>query len=162
MTNVAGAERKFLRHTLATIAYRGAKPLRDAPAGFGTMEIAGYPRTPVKILAHVNDVLDWTLSLARGQQKWNASTPKDWPSEVRRFFGALKALDDYLASEEPLHEAPEKLFQGPMADVLTHIGQMCLLRRLAGHPIKSENYHKAAIAAGQVGAEQPAARLEFD
>jgi hypothetical protein len=81
---------------------------------------------------------------------------------VRRFFGALKALDDYLASEEPLHEAPEKLFQGPMADVLTHIGQMCLLRRLAGHPIKSENYHKAAIAAGQVGAEQPAARLEFD
>jgi hypothetical protein len=162
MTNVAEAERTFLRHTLATIAYRGAKPLRDAPPGFGTTEIANYPRTPVKILAHVNDLFDWALTLARGQQAWHDSTPGEWSSEVARFFHGLKALDDYLASAEPLHESATKLFQGPIADALTHIGQIALLRRLAGHPVKAENYHKAAIASGQVGPEQTAPRREFD
>ena len=155
-------ERQFLRHTLATVAYRGAKPLRDAPAGFGTLEIAGYPRSPGKILAHVNDLFDWALSNARGKQEWHDSKPGEWPSEVARFFRTIKALDDYLASEEPLHESPEKLFQGPIADALTHIGQISMLRRMAGHPIKSENYHKAAVTSGQVGPEQKPPRQEFD
>jgi len=162
MSTAPERERKFMRHTLATIAYRGAKPLRDAPASFGTTEIGGYPRTPVMILAHINDIFDWALSLSRGKSAWNASTPKEWSSEVTRFFHGLKAFDDYLASAEPLHESPEKLFQGPIADVLTHVGQLSLLRRMAGHPVKAENYHKAAIASGQVGREQPAPKLEFD
>jgi hypothetical protein len=159
---VADAERHFLRHTLATVAYRAAKPLRDAPAGFGATEIAGYPRTPIKLLAHVCDLYDWALSIAQGKQEWRVSAPTEWGREVTRFFHAVKALDDYLGSAEPLHEAPAKLFQGPIADSLAHIGQITLLRRLAGHPIKSENYHKAAIASGQVGAEQPTAKFEFD
>ncbi len=162
MPTAAEHERQFLRHTLATVAYRGAKPLRDAPAGFGTLEIANYPRTPGKILAHVNDLFDWALSIARGKQEWHDSTPGEWPSEVARFFRAIKALDDYLASEEPLHESPAKLFQGPIADALTHIGQISMLRRLAGHPIRSENYHQAAVASGQVGPEQKPPRREFD
>ena len=162
MPTAAEHERQFLRHTLATVAYRGAKPLRDAPAGFGTLEIAGYPRTPGKILAHVNDVFDWALSIARGKQEWHDSTPGEWSSEVARFFRAIKALDDYLASEEPLHESPAKLFQGPIADALAHIGQISMLRRLAGHPIKSENYHKAGVASGHVGPEQTPPRQEFD
>jgi|SRR5271156_1774492 len=161
-TAPSDAERHFLRHTLATMAYRAAKPLRDAPAGFGAMEIAGYPRTPIKILAHMCDLYDWALGIAQGRQEWHASTPTEWGREVTRFFHAVKALDDYLASAEPLHESPARLFQGPIADSLAHIGQITLLRRLAGHPIKSENYHKAAIASGQVGAEQPAAKFEFD
>lgn len=162
MPTAPEAERHFLRHTLATVAYRGAKPLRDAPPGFGTLEIANYPRTPGKILTHINDLFDWALSISRGKQGWHDSTPGEWASEVTRFFHAVKALDDYLASEEPLHEAPTKLFQGPIADALTHIGQIAMLRRLAGHPIKAENYHKAAIASGQVGPEQPAPQREFD
>jgi hypothetical protein len=162
MANGPELERSFLRHTLATIAYRGAKPLRDAPASFGTTEIGGYPRTPVMILAHINDIFDWALSLARGKSAWSASTPKEWSAEVTRFFVGLKAFDVYLASAEPLHETPEKLFQGPIADVLTHVGQLSLLRRMAGHPVKAENYHKAAIASGQVGRDQPAPKLEFD
>jgi len=162
MANAPELERNFLRHTLATIAYRGAKPLRDAPARFGITEIAGYPRTPVMILAHINDLFDWALTLARGKSAWHASAPGEWSSEVTRFFRGLQALDDYLGSAEPLHESPEKLFQGPIADALTHIGQLSLMRRMAGHPVKPENYHKAAIASGQVGAEQPAPRMEFD
>jgi hypothetical protein len=156
------SERSLLRHALATVAYRGAKALRGAPPAFGILLIPNYPRTPVKILAHVNDLFDWALSIASGQQAWRDSTPQDWPVEVNRFFAALKSFDDYLAGSEPLRESPAQLLQGPIADALTHIGQLALIRRLAGHPIKGENYFAAQISAGSVGPNQPAPRHEFD
>lgn len=37
-----------------------------------------------------------------------------------------------------------------------------MLRRLAGAPVREENYFKADIAAGRVGREQGAARVELD
>jgi hypothetical protein len=156
------AERQLLRHALATVAYRGVKPLRDAPPTFATFELRSYPRTPIKILAHISDVLDWALSIARGKQVWHDSVPKDWSAEVTRFFSAIKSLDDYLASSEPLHESPAKLLQGPIADALNHIGQLALLRRTFGAPIRSENYHQAVITPGRIGPDQDAPRSEFD
>jgi hypothetical protein len=80
---------------------------------------------------------------------------------VERFFAALKKFDDYLASEEPLQAPVEKLFQGPIADALTHVGQIVMLRRLAGQPMKSENYYKAEIVIGRVGVEQSSPKMEF-
>ena len=74
----------------------------------------------------------------------------------------MTALDRRLASDEPLGFSPEKLFQGPIADALTHVGQITLLRRMAGSPVRGENYFKAAIAVGQVGPDQPTPRREFD
>jgi len=47
------------------------------------------------------------------------------------FSPALKKFDDYLASEKPLQAPAEKLFQGPIADALTHVGQIAMLRRMA-------------------------------
>ena len=154
--------REFLRHILATAAYRGAKPLRDAPPEFANFAIPNSPRTPIRILAHIGDLFDWALSIAAGKTVWRDSAPQSWHAEVERFFLAIKAFDDYLASNEPLHETPEKLFQGPIADALTHIGQLAMLRRTSGQPMKSENYHKADIAAGQVSSDQPKPRREFD
>jgi hypothetical protein len=162
MTTNADAERALLRHTLATVAYRGAKPLRNAPEEFANFAIPNSPRTPLKILAHINDLFEWALSIARGQQAWKDAAPQSWHTEVERFFFSLKAFDDYLASEEKLHETPEKLFQGPIADALTHVGQLAMLRRISGAPMKGENYHKAEILAGRVGAEQAVAKREFD
>jgi hypothetical protein len=156
------ADRAFLRHTLATVAYRGAKPLRDAPPDFANFPIPNSPRTPLKILAHIGDLFDWALSIAAGKQVWKDATPQSWHAEVERFFFTIKAFDDYLASDQPLHETPEKLFQGPIADALTHIGQLAMLRRASGQPMKAENYHKAEIATGRVGADQPKPRREFD
>src|SRR5207249_10154731 len=101
------------------------------------------------------------LSIARGQQTWHDSTPLPWNAEIERFFTALKKFDDFLASSEPLNGAAEGLFQGPVADSLTHIGQIAMLRRLAGSPVKGENYFKAEIATGSVGPEQSAPRREF-
>jgi len=148
--------RDFLRHAVATVAYRGAKALRGAPESFATVTFGENPRAPQKILAHLGDLFDWALSMARGEAAWKDSQPLPWDAEVERFFATLKKFDDYLASGEPLHSPAEKLFQGPVADALTHVGQFAMLRRLAGCPTKGENFYLADIKAGQVDANQPA------
>jgi hypothetical protein len=152
----------FLRHTLATLAYRGAKALRGAPPEFATFRAGPGTRTPSKILAHLGDLLDWGLSLANGKEAWHNSQPLQWEAGVERFFRGLEALEARLASGTELGTTPEELFQGPIADSLTHIGQIAMLRRLAGSPVRGENYLLAKIAAGEVGAEQAAAMFEFD
>jgi hypothetical protein len=154
--------RALLRHIVATIAYRGGKAVRGAPASFATYSPDGSPRTAGRILAHVGDLFDWALSQARGAEAWNDSTPLGWDAERDRFFAALQRFDDYLASDGPLAVPAERLFQGALADALTHIGQLAMLRRLAGAKIKGENYSRAEIVAGRVGAEQTAPRREFD
>jgi hypothetical protein len=155
-------KRELLRHTLATVAYRGGKAIRDAPAGFAEFRAADTSRTAGEILAHVGDLFDWALALARGTHVWHDSKPLAWDLEVARFFTTLAAFDAYVAGEQPLGFAAEKLFQGPIADSLTHIGQIALRRRLAGSPVRGENYFKADISAGHVAATQPKPRREFD
>jgi len=154
--------RRLLRHTLATVAYRGGKALRGAPEHFGTFHIGDKTRTPAQILAHIGDLFDWALAIAQGNQTWHDSQPLPWSAEVERFFAAMQRFDNYLVSSETLHASPEGLFQGPVADALTHIGQIAMLRRLAGSPVKGENYLKADIAAGRVGPEQTPPRREFE
>jgi len=154
--------RGLLRHTLATLAYRGAKAVRDAPDGFAEFRIGDNSRTPGQILAHIGDLLDWALWLAQGEHKWHDSAPLDWERGTLRFFAALEAFGACLASELPLACPPEKLFQGPIADALTHVGQIAMLRRLAGSPVRGENYFRARIGVDRVGADQPAAVQEFE
>jgi hypothetical protein len=162
MIHVDDGKREFLRHAVATVAYRGGKALRNAEERFAEFKAGGTSRTPVEILAHIGDLFDWALSLAKGERVWHDSQALLWENEVRRFFAALKAFDDYLASGEPLGFPPEKLLQGPVADALTHIGQLAMLRRLAGSSVRGENYFKADITVGRVGAEQQAPKVEFE
>jgi hypothetical protein len=157
--STADPKRDFLRHTLATLAYRGGKAVRLAPAEFADFQGAGRP--PAQILAHVGDLLDWSLSMAQGKPKFVPSQPLTWDKEITRFFSALRSFDDYLASGEPVHALIEKLFQGPIADALTHVGQIAMLRRMAGVPISGENYFMADMVVGRVGAEQAAPKKEF-
>lgn len=159
---VSDPARELLRHTVATVAYRGGKSVRGAPPTFAGFRVGDTTRTPAQVLAHVGDLFDWALHLARGKHVWNDSPPREWDREVERFFATLRAFDDYLASDAPLGCPAQQLFQGPVADALNHIGQINMLRRLAGSPVKGENYFKAEIVAGRVGAEQAAPRREFD
>jgi hypothetical protein len=154
--------RGLLRHTLATVAYRGRKAVADAPDGFTDVRLSAESRTAGQILAHIGDLFDWALSLADGQQRWHDSTPLPWNEEVARLFEALRRLDNRLADSAPLGCPAERLFQGPIADALTHIGQIAMLRRLAGTPVRAENYFQADIAAGRVGPDQTRPKVEFD
>jgi hypothetical protein len=155
--------REFLRHTLATLAYRGGKALRGVPAEFGSFSAGGTSRRAGEILGHIGDLLDWALVYAReGRHEWRDAPLGSWEQDTARFFAGLAALDSFLASEEPLRLPAGQLFQGPIADALTHVGQIALLRRLAGVPVRGENYLRAEIEPGRVGAEQSAPRREFD
>lgn len=156
------SSRQLLRHAIATVAYRGGKALRGAPEGFAEFRVGENSRTPGQILAHIGDLFDWALSLVKGAQKWNGSEPLPWDKGSQRFFAGLEALDAFLASDVPLGCSTERLFQGPIADALTHVGQISMLRRLAGAPVRAENYFTAEIVVGCAGAEQAKPRMEFD
>ena len=154
--------REFLRHTIATLAYRGGKALRNAPEGFSNFRAAPGSRSAGEILAHVGDLFDWGLSIAKGKERWRDTKPRTWQLDVERFHEALAALDAYVASDEPLGSSVERIFQGPIADALTHIGQINMLRRLAGSPVRGESYYRAEITIGRVGPDQAKAVREFD
>ena len=153
--------RLSLRHTLATLAYRAAKAVGEAPDGFREFRPAAGSRSAGEILAHMGDLMDWVLTQAQGAETWKDSAPLAWDAEAERFFAALTAFDAYLASGAELHAPPEKLFQGAIADALTHTGQIAMLRRLAGSRVKAENYARAEITVGRTDAEQAAPVREF-
>lgn len=162
-TSQSGRQQELaLRHILATLVYRAAKTLRGAPPEFSAFRPAAGSRSASEILAHIGDLVDWALSQARGQEKWQNSQPQTWTADTDRFFAAATALDQFLASGEALHADPGKLFQGALADALTHVGQIAMLRRLAGAPVRGENYSKAKIEAGRTGADQNQPIREFD
>ena len=150
-----------LRHTLASLAYRGGKTLREAPADFANFRANETSRTPLEILTHIGDLIEWALSICEGRHDWKPVKAKSWDEQVQRFFAVLEKFDQRLASGQPLGNPPEKLFQGPIADSLTHVGQLAMLRRLAGARITGENYARADIAAGRVGPDQTPPRREF-
>ena len=162
MTASPDPVRQLLRSTVATVAYRASKTLRGSPDHFATFHIGDKTRTPAQILAHMGDLFDWALSIAQGKQAWHDSPPLPWGAEIARFFTAVQKFDDFLASSDTVDAYPANLFQGPIADALTHIGQIAALRRMAGAPVKGENYFAAHITPGRVGPDQAPPVREFD
>lgn len=154
--------RALLRLTVATLWYRAEKNLRGAPPDFATFKVGPSSRTPGEILAHVGDLFDWGIAMARGSHSWNPVAPQGWAADADRLHRAIVQFDEILASDEPLRWPIEQLFQGPVADALTHVGQLNMLRRLAGAPVRGENYAKAGIAAGVLPRTFTGPRVEFD
>lgn len=104
----------------------------------------------------------WATAMARGGNVWKAQGTDTWDAEVRRFFDGLATLDDEIAADRPFAGSIERLIQGPLADALTHVGQIAMLRGMAGAPVRPESYAKAKIVAGRVGLDQDPPVLEFD
>jgi hypothetical protein len=152
--------RAMVRHLIATLAYRASKVLRDVPASFHTAAFGSSTRRPVLIVAHMADLMAWALTMARGSTKWTAGGGEDWNVEVQRFFDGLAALDSAVAADD-FAGSCEKLIQAPLADALTHVGQLAMLRGMAGCPVKPESYAKADIVAGRIGLEQSPPGFEF-
>jgi hypothetical protein len=152
-----------LRHLVATLAYRAAKVLRDVPASrFSGFSSGHGTRRPVEIVAHLGDLIGWAVRMAQGEYLWRADGSDDWDAEVHRFFDGLEALDHGLAGKTPPDDYVKMLIQGPLADALTHVGQLAMLRGAAGIPVRPESYARAEIVAGRVGLEQAAPVREFD
>ncbi len=160
--DAADHDARFLRHTLATLAYRAEKVLRDPPPDFAGHRIGQESRTPLEIVGHLGDLLEWAVSLAGGQWTWKASSVGEWNADVERFFWGLAKLDAHLDSGAPLGHPAAQIFQGPIADALTHVGQIAMLRGHAGSPVRPESFARAEITLGRVGREQASSRREFD
>jgi len=144
---------------VATVAYRGGLAVVDAPEDFSTFRAHETTRTAGEILAHIGDLLEGSLYLVKGEMVSLTSEPLPWQEEVKRFFSAVKALDSYLASDAQLACPVERLVQGPVGDALTHVGQIVMLRRMAGKPIRSAQYFTARIVAGEIDEETFAAPI---
>lgn len=154
--------RELLRHLAATLAYRASKVLRDTPPGFATFSLGPRTRQPIQLLAHMADLMAWGIRLANGKHEWRAEGTPDWDTELERFFDGLANLDRTLVSDAPISQHAEVLIQGPLADALTHVGQLAMLRGAAGAPVRPESYARAKIEPGRVGLEQPPPNYEFD
>ena len=152
-------KREFLRHALATLAYRATRALENAPERFG--DFAGAGKRPVEILAHMGDLIHWSQRRALGELAWSDSLPRSWNEEKARFYAELRSYDELLASDVPFQYSIEKLFQGQIADALTHVGQLAMLRRLAGCPTRAESFFPAEIAIGRVGPDQAPPKAPF-
>jgi hypothetical protein len=162
MTANSELNREMLRHITASLAYRATKTFRGAPDTFGDFRVDEKSRSSTEILAHMGDLFDWAISMLKGKEIWHDSHPQNWNSEVTRFLNSLQMFDKYLADNEPIACSPYRIFQGPVADAFTHTGQLAMLRRLSGSPIRGENYFAADIKIGEVGLEQSMPRKEFD
>jgi hypothetical protein len=153
---------QLLRHTVATLAYRAQKALHGAPPEFASYRLSPASRTPLEILSHLGDLMEWAERMAHGEYRWTPVPQHDWEAASDRFFQGLLALDAAI-STSPLSEYPaDVIFQGPIADALTHVGQLSMLRGVAGAPVRPESYARAEIQIGRVGKEQSAERKEFD
>ena len=154
--------RQLLRHTLATLAYRGGKVLRDFPEDAAQVRVSPSTRTPLELLSHLGDLMEWAQRLARGEYRWRAAPSSSWAEARERFFRGLAAVDAALAEASPQSHPDEQIFQGPIADALTHIGQLAMLRGMHGSAVRPESYARAEIRAGRIGEDQAPPRAEFD
>jgi len=148
------AKEEILRHYLASIAYHATKAIKGAPENYPELNIGKDIRTPRRILHHVTGVLSYAHSFFEHYDT-TYFEHKPWDEEVRYFYETLSKLDESLQEKEPREVSEEQLLQGPLSDAMTHIGQLLMLRRMAGSPVPSENFIYADIRAGVVGQDQP-------
>jgi hypothetical protein len=145
---------ELLRHYLASIAYHATKALKDAPENYPELDIGKDVRTPKRLLHHITGVLTYADSFYEHYETTHLPC-KNWDEEVSLFYETLARLNKSIQEGKPRGVTEEQLLQGPLSDSMAHVGQLLMLRRLAGSPIPSENFIYADIKTGQIGPNQP-------
>ena len=155
--------RDVLRHFLAALAYRLQTAVRGAPAGFGDFDAGHGVRPPAAIVRHMTHVLRYAHRRFAPAADVEAPPELPFADEVTRFHETLAVVDRDLA--ELLDEVDEdvvlRLLQGPLVDAMTHVGQLAMLRRMAGAPIPGQSFSAADVEIGRVGADQSPPRRSF-
>jgi hypothetical protein len=146
--------RQLLRHYLASIAYHAQKAIRGAPPSYWAFSPGNQVRTPETILRHMTSVLGYARTFFVG----GIYRPESLPAiqaEIDQFHQILEDVSQLLDTSSPLQSITElQLLQGPFSDVMTHIGQLSLLRRLYGSPVPPENFIYAEMSATRLGKDQ--------
>lgn len=148
-------QRALLKHFLAAIAYRTQKALRGAPESFAEFRAGANVRTPQELVRHMTGVLGYARTFLLGGV-WRPEPLPTLAEEIARFHQTLEDLGRLFEEGVPLRGVSEaQMLQGPLADAMTHAGQLAMLRRLAGSPVPPENFIRAAIHASNLGGDQP-------
>lgn len=157
MTNEAALSdesKHFVRHTLAAMAYRSARALKDVPEGYASRALGDGAMTANELVTHMTAVLGYVLSKLTKTERERIES-KGWGEDVAGFYAMIGRVDAELEGEVRLEEGElERILQGPLLDVFTHIGQLASIRRVAGSPVPGENYRLAEVRIGRVGIEQ--------
>jgi hypothetical protein len=150
------SQQELLTHFLAALAYRTQKSLRAAPESFADFKAGNNVRTPHELLWHMTGVLGYARTFFNGGI-WRPDKLPAFRDEIQRFHQVLQDLGTLLEKDTPAKGiSAAQLLQGPLADAMTHAGQLALLRRLSGSPVPPENFIRANIDAANLGPEQPA------
>jgi hypothetical protein len=148
------SDRDVLRHFLGSIAYHFQKAVRGAPPEFWTFSAGNKVRTPEELVRHMTSVMGYARTFFVGGRYWPEPLPVV-DAEIERFHTVLEDVSRYLESNIPLQEISEaQLLQGPFSDVMTHIGQLSMLRRLFGSPVPPENFVFAEVSRERLGRHQ--------
>lgn len=148
---------RLLRHMVAAIAFRASRSLRDAPPGYENLRLTDDSMSAKELVLHMTNVTAFAIATVTHTDRVRHE-PRDWNGEVDRFYTLLGELDAAFARGASLEPGMDlKLVQGPLADALTHVGQLHSMRRIMGAPIAPMNYIKADIQTGRTAlADQPA------
>jgi len=140
---------ELLRHILATIKYRFERSVSGSTGTFGDFSLGKDSRSAKEIIHHMNEVIYSTRFFVEHE-----SLPQERLEEVsfeeesERFITELKKIDRLLDQHQLHVNYAKRLFQGPFSDVLTHIGQLGMLQRLAGNPLEGEDFSSSPIQTG--------------
>lgn len=146
--------RRLLQHFLAALAYRTQKALRGAPDSFADFRLVPTSRTPFELLWHMTGVIGYARTFLHGGD-FEPPRLDSFADEISRFHGTLDALSrDFADDSLTARITDEQFLQGPLADAMTHAGQLAMLRRLHGSPVPSENFIFANVSAANVGPSQ--------
>lgn len=140
----------MLRHFVATLSFRFTHALSEAPVSFGDFETGNGVRTPKEIVNHMTSVLNYVKAKLSSNERIRPEH-LTWEMEISRFYETLKEIDTLLWETNHEDELLKKCLQGPLADAMTHVGQLATLSRLAGYPVPGMNYIKAGIEMGNIG-----------
>jgi hypothetical protein len=150
MPTISSDTARIVRHLIATIAFRASRSLRDAPASLENVRLADGGMTARELINHMNNVMAFALATVTGTERIRHDA-LDWQQEIDRFYSLLAQVDARLAEGATMESGMDlKLVQGPLADALTHVGQLHAMRRLAGGPVPSTNYIKADVRIGRI------------
>jgi hypothetical protein len=152
-----GGGRQAARALLASLLFRVRHAWHDAPPDFATFAAGEGVRTPAEVTEHLAGLMRFAARALPAASDGGpahdvpAASPSRAPTgsvpALADFEAACRALDAALAHGAPGDGslAPEAMLRGPLADALTHAGQLTLLRRLAGAPVASVSYWRVPM-----------------
>ncbi len=143
--NLMNQNSHFIQHFLKVLSYRFEKAIHNAAESYPKHASGHGIRTPLELLGHMNGVLEFAISSLKNQPRRNIPE-QSWQEQITLYYEKLKELNQLMQENSFDTDTLERILQGPLADAMTHIGQLAMMRRLANSAIAGENYFAADMS----------------